>query len=455
MRPMFGALGARPARTSIAFVSRRAEREGRLAVSASPSGSCPSEGAAARQARHGAQRRTAAHRRRSRDVRGPRRRRAASRCEPAAVLPLAQLYHLFEARDRPRAGACFRWPIRLFPAGGFAHSAGLEATSHRGRRRIRSMNLETYAARHLWNVGHAALPFVTATSAPRRNRGDGSPASTRFSRIMSPTARAARRAGRSSGHARASSTHRPSPRSPSASARGDVAAHHAPLFGATLASLASGQSDALGLYLHSALRAMLSAAVRLGVVGPHEAQRIQDRHGATLDAVLAACRGLRASEAANGRRSSMWSPRRTIACMRDSFRAEVRKIMAHDDERDHDHEHRDLHGHHHDHGRHPGLFRDRPPAGRRDYARAILHGRHRRSGGQRQDGAHARALRPPARALESGRRDQRHLHARGRRVLASPPGACRRRGSAPSRPVAVRTPRFARTSATIWTLSNS
>ncbi len=43
--------------------------------------------------------------------------------------------------------------------------------------------------------------------------------------------------------------------------------------------------------------------------------------------------------------------------------------MAHDDERDHDHEHRDLHGHHHDHGRHPGLFRDRPPAGRRDYAR--------------------------------------------------------------------------------------
>jgi urease accessory protein len=47
------------------------------------------------------------------------------------------------------------------------------------------------------------------------------------------------------------------------------------------------------------LRAILSAAVRLGVVGPHEAQRIQDRHGPTLDRVLAACARLRASEAAN------------------------------------------------------------------------------------------------------------------------------------------------------------
>jgi urease accessory protein len=185
-----------------------------------------------------------------------------------------------------------------FPVGGFAHSAGLEAMVHRGQPRTVD-ELEAYAGVHLWNVGHAALPFVTATfDAPHEIEA----MDRRVDAFL--TNHVANRASRTQGRAFIGTCARvfdgPAIAALAERTRGrDVAAHHAPLFGATLAVLGLEQSDALGLYLHSALRAILSAAVRLGVVGPHEAQRIQDRHGPTLDRVLAACARLRASEAAN------------------------------------------------------------------------------------------------------------------------------------------------------------
>jgi urease accessory protein len=77
----------------------------------------------------------------------------------------------------------------------------------------------------------------------------------------------------------------------------ETPAHLAPMFGAALASLGVARGEALGLYLYLALRGVVSAAVRLGVVGPLEAQRLQRRHGATLDAVLAACAGLGPADA--------------------------------------------------------------------------------------------------------------------------------------------------------------
>lgn len=75
-------------------------------------------------------------------------------------------------------------------------------------------------------------------------------------------------------------------------ASSQVTAHFAPVFGACLAAIEASRQDALGLALFMALRGVTSAAVRLGVVGPHEAQRLQRRQGATLDAVLAECAGL-------------------------------------------------------------------------------------------------------------------------------------------------------------------
>src|SRR6516165_2181582 len=59
-----------------------------------------------------------------------------------------------------------RWQLlqiadSAFPTGGFAHSGGLEAAVHHGCART-AEELGTYVGGHLWNVGWASLPFVTA-----------------------------------------------------------------------------------------------------------------------------------------------------------------------------------------------------------------------------------------------------------------------------------------------------
>jgi urease accessory protein len=51
-------------------------------------------------------------------------------------------------------------------------------------------------------------------------------------------------------------------------------------------------------WLHAGLRGVLSAAVRLGIVGPLEAQQIQAARAPVLDAVLATCGVLDVDDAA-------------------------------------------------------------------------------------------------------------------------------------------------------------
>jgi urease accessory protein len=184
-----------------------------------------------------------------------------------------------------------------FPAGGFAHSAGLEATFMAGLLPS-SEALDAFVRAHLWNCGYGALPFVRAAhGSPSRfdeldravdaqlvNHVANRASRTQGRAFLTTVARAfdapvlAERAARAAAHA--------------------IAAHQAPVFGCSLAALDVSLDDTLSVHLVLALRGVVSAAVRLGVVGPHEAQRIQDRHAATLDAVLAECRGLPPEEAA-------------------------------------------------------------------------------------------------------------------------------------------------------------
>ncbi len=49
--------------------------------------------------------------------------------------------------------------------------------------------------------------------------------------------------------------------------------HLAPVFGASLAALDVDRDATLRLHLHGVARGLVSAAVRLGLVGPNEAQR--------------------------------------------------------------------------------------------------------------------------------------------------------------------------------------
>src|SRR5262249_31011098 len=68
--------------------------------------------------------------------------------------------------------------------------------------------------------------------------------------------------------------------------------HQAPISGGVLRELGIPLTEAQQLLLSLSLRGLLFAAVRLGIAGTHEAQRIQHEMSAALDEVLAACADL-------------------------------------------------------------------------------------------------------------------------------------------------------------------
>ena len=185
-----------------------------------------------------------------------------------------------------------------FPVGSFAHSAGLESLAHFGWVRS-ARDVDEYLALHLWSVGHGALPFVGAGfEAPQAIAA----LDARSDAFL--TAHVANRASRTQGRAFVATCARvfdePGIRSLADRIRGgQLRAHVAPLFGAALATLGVERPVALALHLHGALRGATSAAVRLGLVGPHEAQRLYGTHVPTLDAVLAACGALTLEDATN------------------------------------------------------------------------------------------------------------------------------------------------------------
>ena len=68
--------------------------------------------------------------------------------------------------------------------------------------------------------------------------------------------------------------------------------HYAVIFGAVMRSLDVELPSALRTYLYIAMRGMLSAAVRLGIIGPLEAQRLQTRLDGPLGAAAETGLGL-------------------------------------------------------------------------------------------------------------------------------------------------------------------
>jgi urease accessory protein len=68
--------------------------------------------------------------------------------------------------------------------------------------------------------------------------------------------------------------------------------HQAPLMGAALRVLDVPLETAQRMTLFLACRGVLAAAVRLGVVGPYRAQRLQHDAAVDIDAVLVRCGAL-------------------------------------------------------------------------------------------------------------------------------------------------------------------
>ncbi len=181
-----------------------------------------------------------------------------------------------------------------FPSGGFAHSAGLEPSLH-----LRGVgDLEPFVDEALWQTGRSALPFV------RRACEAGADLAALDALFdASCTSHVQNRASRAQGRSLAGAAARVFEQEPGVKALGEHAqrgpAHHAVVFGALFGTLGMSANDAQAAWLHGVLRSVLSAAVRLGVVGPLEAQQIHASRARVLGEILASCGDLDVMETAS------------------------------------------------------------------------------------------------------------------------------------------------------------
>jgi urease accessory protein len=180
-----------------------------------------------------------------------------------------------------------------FPTGGFAHSGGLEAALH-----AKTANLEPFLAETITATAHASLPIVGAAWAEpaRLAELDAFTATMLWSHV-------AARASRTQGRAWIDVTARAFAVPALVALRRRVIAeeqpgHLAPMFGMVMQSLEVSRDDAYAMFLHLTVRGVLSAAVRLGVVGPTQAQAIQARLAPALDTALALAHTLSLDEVA-------------------------------------------------------------------------------------------------------------------------------------------------------------
>src|SRR5688572_29400742 len=170
-----------------------------------------------------------------------------------------------------------------FPSGGFAHSAGLEASLHHGHVPD-GAGVHAFAKQALAQCGRGALPLVTgAHRAP-----DDLPTLDELCDVFLSNP-IANRASRAQGRALLTSVARAFPDVDiSTVTRGESqpAGHYAPLFGALFNLLQVNLIDTQRAFLFIAARGVSSAAVRLGLIGAYDAQTIQAGLAQHIDFVI-------------------------------------------------------------------------------------------------------------------------------------------------------------------------
>jgi urease accessory protein len=163
-----------------------------------------------------------------------------------------------------------------FPAGGFVHSGGLESAWQSGMIG-RDDDLDALFTSLLRQSARAIAPFAAATCAePDRFREADHVCNAMLSNHV------ANRASRAQGQATLASAERifqvERLSDFAANARhGHALLHFGPVFGVVAAALDVDVIEATKLFVYVNLRGLVSAAVRLGIVGPLEAQSIQGR----------------------------------------------------------------------------------------------------------------------------------------------------------------------------------
>jgi urease accessory protein len=184
-----------------------------------------------------------------------------------------------------------------FPAGGFAHSGGIEAAMQHGDVATPA-DLQRLAETAVRQAGRASLPFVLAAHAS----ADRLPELDAFIDVVlnQPVSN---RASRAQGCAFLGSARQIFGGAPVQSVadrvvRHGLSGHHAPLFGAVLAALDVDADTAARLYLYQAGRTITSAAVRLGLAGMFDSQRVQASLAVLIDDTLERSRHLEVADVA-------------------------------------------------------------------------------------------------------------------------------------------------------------
>lgn len=159
-----------------------------------------------------------------------------------------------------------------YPVGAFAHSQGLESAWQAGE--VDRGSMRQFLEDTILQTGRASLPFV---SDAHRQAHDLSTLDARRDLFLRNVV--ANRSSRTQGRAWLSTFRGVFPEQAAATDEECAAcpgfrAHFAPVFGATLRHAGVSLPETQRLHLYSIARGTLSAAVRLGVVGAVEAQRM-------------------------------------------------------------------------------------------------------------------------------------------------------------------------------------
>lgn len=190
------------------------------------------------------------------------------------------------------------WQIvdSAFPTGGFVHSSGLEAAWQQGE--VDPRSLPSFVRDVVRQAGHSGLPFVTAAHRDPDSLPSIDAHCEAF--LRNPIVN---RASRLQGRAWLGTVERAFPQASVRDFCETVRAstswrHYTPLFGATLHALDIDAEVASRAYLFGVCRGALSAAVRLGIVGTTDAQRVLGESGGHLNRTLERCATLTIDEAA-------------------------------------------------------------------------------------------------------------------------------------------------------------
>ena len=176
-----------------------------------------------------------------------------------------------------------------FPTGAFAHSGGLESAWQHGE--IDDVKgLIAFIRASLLQTGYGVFPLLNAAhTSPERLEALDARADTFLVNAV------ANRASRIQGRALLGTLTRvwPSPALAELSRRATrSSAHVAPVSGAAFRAVGLPLATAQQVVAFAAVRTILSAAVRLGIVGSYEAQRLQAECAPWLDDLLERCRSL-------------------------------------------------------------------------------------------------------------------------------------------------------------------